>query len=225
MKKLLSIALTAVMLLSCASVLAEQPAAEPDCWYLMDIIMPNGAHVEPAALGLQTTIVLNQDGTGVIRFASKDQGENEIPFTFVWEEGKLLQTAEGQTAEYTLDENNHLLYTTENNTSVYTRDASEVPGAQEGASEETAHCVYTVLNDTGESIVSMAIAQQGSENGQELLKEPLANGVTSEITLSFPANETAAFSGVLTYKTESGLVGTVGDLSFDNLNIRLYVTK
>ena len=225
MKKLLSLILAAVMILSCASVLAEQSESEPEHWYLMDIIMLNGNHVEPASLGIETTMILNKDGTGTVHFVSKDQGEKDIPFNYTWEEGKLVQTAEGQTAEYTLDEAGHLLYSTENNTSVYTRDIAEVPGAQAGAAEETAHCVYTVFNDTGEKVVSLVISQQGSENGQELLKEPVDSGVTFDITLNLPGNEVPAFNGVLTYKTESGLSGSVGDLPFSDLKVRIYVTK
>ena len=225
MKKLLSLILAAFMVLSCASVLAEQSDSEPEKWYLMDIIMPNGNHVDPSSMGLQTIIILNKDGTGVYHFVSKDQGEKEYPFTYTWEEGKLVQTAEGQTAEYTLDEAGHLTFTTENNTSVFTRDISEVPGMQAGTSEETAHCVYTVLNDTGEKVVSLVISQQGSENGNELLQEPIASGVNFDIKLNLPANEVAAFTGVLSYKTESGLTGSVGDLPFSDLSVRLYVTK
>ena len=60
MKKLLSLILAAVMILSCASVLAEQSESEPEHWYLMDIIMPNGNHMEPASLGLETTMTLNR---------------------------------------------------------------------------------------------------------------------------------------------------------------------
>ena len=74
-------------------------------------------------------------------------------------------------------------------------------------------------------VVSLVISQQGSENGQELLKEPVDSGVTFDITLNLPANEVAAFTGVLTYQTESGLTGSVGDLPFSDLKVRIYVTK
>ena len=101
MKKFLSLALAAMMILTGAFALAEQ-ANEAQVWYLLSVGM-NGAEVSVADAGSDGTMTLNPDGTGKIVINS-NQKTQENAFTYTWKDSALVIVSEGTEVTVAPDE-------------------------------------------------------------------------------------------------------------------------
>ena len=98
MKKLISIFLTAVLML-CAPCLGAMAEADEvsGAWYL-NAIESGGVSMNPASIGLEMTLTLHADGSAVVSMTSEEDGAG----SWVREGDKITAQIDGEPMEFTL---------------------------------------------------------------------------------------------------------------------------
>ena len=222
MKKLMSLAL-AVMMLACAFAVAEQ-AQEAQVWYLLSVGM-NGTEVNVADANSEGTMTLNPDGTGKISITS-NQKTQENPFTYAWKDNALAITSDGTEVTVTPDEKGHLTINVGPTSLTFTKDQAEVGAAATG---ETVSHKLNFINTTGMKVVSIKLGKMGETSSQEVLAQQvpdgLADGGAYELTFTLPASLANGFVMVMDYTTETGIVGHVENVPFDDIDVKLYLEE
>lgn len=219
MKKFLSLALAAMIILTGAFALAEQ-AEEAQIWYLLSVGM-NGVEVSVADAGSEGTMTLNPDGTGKIVINSNQQTQ-ENAFTYSWKDNSLVIVSEGTEVTVTPDEKGHLVINIGTSSLTFTKDQAEVATAPSG--EKVTHA-YSFINATGQAVVSIKLGKSGEAQMSEILKEQLPDGATYNLTMTLPESIAQTLTLAMDYETETGIVGHVDNIPFDDMDIRLFLEK
>ena len=219
MKKFLSLALAAMMILTGAFALAEQ-ANEAQVWYLLSVGM-NGAEVSVADAGSDGTMTLNPDGTGKIVINS-NQKTQENAFTYTWKDNALVIVSEGTEVTIAPDEKGHLVINIGNTSLTFTKDQAEVASAASG--EKVSH-VLSFINATGQAVVSIKLGKAGEAQMSEILTQQLPDGATYNLTMSLPASLAQGITFAMEYTTEAGIVGHLDSIPFDDMDVRLFLEK
>ncbi len=225
LKKFTALLLAVFMLTALAT---AQSAEYTGVWYLLSI-ESEGVTLNPADMGMEMTITLNDDGSGLV----SSTGEEETPATWTLEDDVLTVVAEEDPLSLVLNEEGQLVASIEGTTMIFDREppVAGFEAAAEVAAEDIADFDgtwnITMVNAYGMVVPFAAMAESGLEDATVLIENGVLTAfeVTSEEAGTLVDGKLMIGSSMGDEYAQSVSLLEDGTLAFNYMGIIFYCEK